>query len=182
MTAFDPWQACNSSLLKKLSPNLLAWLIKCERLTEELKQTVKGYQFKVISENLREMRADEARLLNSSGQVWERRISHQSDAGEVVRASVVISAKTYTEFQSTFDNLKDQPIGNTLFFNNSSITRSAFEYSKIGTHWARRSIFHWNAQKIIVTEIFTDNLPIYQTHTMHSTFLEKLKLQKFRKF
>ena len=171
----NTWQTCSFSMLTELSPNLAAWLIKPERLTQHLKKTAKNYRFHVISEQLRDMTTEELTILKTNGQVWERQTSHQSDAGEMIRAAVVISEKTYREFQSTFDHLKDKPIGDALFFNNPTVKRSAFEYAKAGTRWARRSVFSWNGHSIIVTELFTDNLPLYQQQTEFATLWQTIK-------
>lgn len=175
MTSFNTWQPCDFSLLKKLSPNLAAWLIKPERLTEQLKKTVKNYKLQLIRECLREATTEESQLLNTQGQVWVREISHQSDEAELIQASVVVSANTYYQFQPTFDNLKNNSIGNALFFNNPEVTRSAFEYAKIAGRWARRSVFCWNTHKIIITEIFTEDLPAYQKKVISLTLWQKLK-------
>lgn len=174
MNTTNTWQPCSFALLKKLSPRLAQWLIKPERLTRQLKSVTKDYQMTVTQEGLRRATPDELTFFNSA-QIWEREISHRSGTNEMIYASVTLSAETYAAYQETFDNLSNRSIGETLFFNNPEVRRSAFEYAKVGDRWARRSTFFWNQHKILVTEYFTENLPAYQNTTPPLNGRQKLK-------
>lgn len=176
MQLSSDWQHCDFSLLKKLSPNLAQWLIKPERLTRHLKQSVQHYQLKCLSQSLRPATKAEQQILQSdNAQLWERKIAHCSGEQTLIQASVMVSERDYRLHQATFDQLSNLSIGEHLFYNNDKTQRSHFEYAQINGQWARRSIFTWQNCRIIVTEIFSSDLPPFIAQHQPAKWQQKIK-------
>ena len=117
------------------------------------------------------------------------RETYLGDTGNpVVYARVTMPQSTYQFKKFELDNLGNKPIGETLLYQDPTLTRSEFEVKRVTCNdellfdilvhdnfykaeivksarvnelWARRSFFTISGNPILITEVFLSNIPDY---------------------
>src|SRR3989338_6914169 len=167
----------SSKIAESVPATLKPWLSKAYSLHRQLKQSGAAVLLERLSEKKGKFTASEQHILLES-QGWVREICHQVNGQRVIYGRVAIPQKTYELMQQELSALGDRPIGDTLLFHHRGVRRGRFEFAVIdakeadyhiafqvlgikkGKLWARRSIFYWYEQPLIITEIFVaERLP-----------------------
>lgn len=178
------WTDCIDSLLEQLSETQKDWLLKPFVLSQAMRDCAGELNVKRIKEELALPTKEEvARLALDNVQAWIRQIYIIGDNLPFSYAKVVVPIETYQKFQSDFDNLKDNLLGEKLLYTRDDLTRSPFEYACImqgsplyndavdilpinkqpAYLWARRSVFNMSIYPLLVTEVFLPDMPKYAT-------------------
>lgn len=167
------------------------WLTKPYVLTQALKRVCSDFCVKVKQEDVKPLQADEIAALgcyhNPNGYIRETYLGSRDNA--LVYARVTMPQSTYEFKRKDFENLGNRPIGESLLYNDPSVTRSGFEINRITLNdellfdsevhesfykamieksarlpelWARRSIFRLSGYPLLITEVFLANIPEYK--------------------
>ncbi len=166
------------------------WLMKADRLVAAFQDKIGPVSISKRQESRQQPFADEARALSLKGSVHLREvlISRITEPKiDLCYARVLIPDQTWALFSEDFQALGSQFIGNTLLYDNPEVQRSDFEFAFIPSGsdyaWAlgeltqtsllasplaaRRSIFYWKEQPLLVTEALLPeliNLPYNVSH------------------
>ena len=153
------------------------WLIDNSSLTARLKVSYADFAVQpVLLKNAKSF-ADESALLGlkASQHALIREVLLMGNNQPVVFAHSVLPRATLRGAWNRLGRLGNKPLGATLFAN-SKVKRTPLEYKKLPRHnpismlvaehmqnspkalWARRSIFSLNCAKILVTEVFLEEL------------------------
>jgi len=156
------------------------WLVKPYKLTKHLRHACQQHQLKVLQQESSVLSESEIRSLQSdSNEAWVREIIHSLNGEPKVYAKVCVSMETYQAYQYEFVNLAENPIGETLLFHNPEVERAPFSFAKLTTEdheysaavkqlgvqeelWARRSVFYWQDLPLLITEIFSMQMPKFR--------------------
>ena len=153
------------------------WLIDNSSLTSRLKVSYEDFAVQpVLLKNAKSF-ADESALLGlkASQHALIREVLLMGNNQPVVFAHSVLPRTSLRGAWRGLGRLGNEPLGATLFAN-PKVKRTPLEYKKLPRHhpisirvaehmqnspkalWARRSIFSLNCAKILVTEVFLDEL------------------------
>ena len=168
----------SSWLTKPLnSGNLRHWLIDNGSLTARLKACYADFSLRpVLLKNGRAF-IDESKLLGLkvSQHALIREVTLMGNKQPVVFAHSVLPRASLRGVWRGLGKLGNQPLGAALFAN-SKVKRTPLEYKKLPRQhpisvrlsrhmsnvpialWARRSVFQLNCAKILVTEVFLEQL------------------------
>ena len=128
--------------------NNLLWLTKPYKLSQHFKALVPDYEFSLEQESWVKNQK------NNPENIFERWITHKSHSNILAWGCVQIPEKTYQAYENDFGELKSNPIGETLLFNNPEVIRGKFLYARINHYLARKSVFYWRGLPLIIIEIF----------------------------
>lgn len=143
-----------------------------KRLSHYFEQHWPNVHLRLLSESFHPIFTEEKDCFDTTHQhFWLRKIFLCSDTTPLSYARVVVPEATYQRFQNQFDQLKQNPIGETLLHHNPAVTRSEFEYRHIPSidplylemlgyypdlkqpAIGRRSVFLWESLPLLITEI-----------------------------
>lgn len=159
--------------------NLVYWLTEVKAFTPELKQHVKALHVEVLSQEKMALYEDELELLAQSHRHDEglvRTVVIYADEQPVCFARVVVSDDIREKQFKDFDELKNKPLGETLFFNSPDAYRNNFQFFRVGAAeqftsalptnlqdqfytYGRSSIFNNDNGQVLVTELFSKHIP-----------------------
>jgi chorismate lyase len=165
--------------LKKpmLAKSLQPWLIDTGSLTTRLQQRYINFAVKPVAVKYAKPIQDEAALLHLSMHkvALIREVLLMGNNQPVVFAHSVLPRTSLRGAWHGLGRLGNKPLGATLFAN-PKVKRTPLSYKKLSPHhklyqhatahlafkpthlWARRSIFSLNCAKILVTEVFLEQL------------------------
>lgn len=176
----QPWQKKPVFLSSAQNQkNQFNWLTQPYHLSKQLKAATPNYRFVLEQESFQELK------LENTGEVFLRESTHRDGEKILVWNRVIIPLKTYQIYQAEFKNLNNQPIGQTLLFNNPEVRRGPFEYTQVEAELpngdiqlllARRSVFHWRGHPFTIEEIFSPDLPTFQKSFLQSN--QAIRLQQ----
>lgn len=147
------------------------WLTEAYVLTQAIKSKYKNYSLQLIKQELTATPIEDQQALNISEQSFVRRVLQSGDNIPLCYARTTIPLITFEKYRAEFENLGEQPIGETLLYNNPAVTRSEFEVCCITSAnpllqeainaanqtfaelWARRSVFWLEKHPLLITEI-----------------------------
>ena len=175
-------QNCSQSRLRWLKNPMLSaayrkWLIDAGSLTARLQLRYSHFALKTVAVKHAKPIADESALLYLPGHKTAliREVLLLGDNQLVVFAHSVLPRTSLRGAWNGLGRLGNKPLGATLFAN-PKVKRTPLEYKKLPRHhpismrvaehrqnspkalWARRSIFSLNCAKILVTEVFLEEL------------------------
>lgn len=159
------------------SGNLRFWLIDNGSLTARLKARYTDFSVQPVSLKHAKALTDEPVLLGlkTSQHALIRDVVLMGNNQPVVFAHSVLPYASLRGAWRGLGRLGNKPLGAALFAN-SKIKRTPLEYKKLSRHhpismrvaghvpntskvlWARRSVFQLNCAKILVTEVFLEQL------------------------
>lgn len=109
-----------------------------------------------------------------------RRICLNGNQHPLTFARVIIPEATYLNYKHELDTLGNAPIGNTILYADSTITRNEFYFKRIENHdplfqeiqtltpsnpkeiyWARRSMFKLPKGHLLISELILNSIPNY---------------------
>jgi chorismate--pyruvate lyase len=165
-------------LIKPLqSGNLRPWLIDNGSLTARLKARYTDFSVRsVLLKNTKALKNETALLgLKPNQHALIREVLLIGNNHPVVFAHSVLPRSSLRGAWNGLGRLGNKPLGATLFAN-PKVKRTPLEYKKLPRHhpismrvaehifskpkalWARRSVFQLNCARILVTEIFLEQL------------------------
>lgn len=171
------WQPADKVIEQAMPDNLHDWLVEARAITPMLQALFSDWRLDVHCEKMASLLPEEMGFLSTSNpQAWVREIFHHGEGKNWIYAKLSVPNQTFELYQSQLESLGDKPIGATLLFNNPDVVRSGFSYRIIKTDdmdyqaacqaldeaqefWARRSVFSWQNQPLLLTEIFNPHLP-----------------------
>ena len=177
------WFPSVEDLVERLKPEQQGWLTRAYVLSEAMRVHTDVLQVQRLAEGLRAPLAEESDRLPCAELPWIREIYLCGEGRPWTYARVVVPQETYQHFQTEFDSLGDNLLGETLLYPRSDLSRSHFEYKALKPEaplyqlsyqegcstekpdilWARRSIFHMGPFPLLVTEVFLPDMPSYAT-------------------
>lgn len=165
-TSFPKWSARNQCHFFSVPNNWRNTLFNSCSLTAQLIEISDGdFSVQVLWQGWRKINRQEALLLNSKEQVaWCRDVALKVKGKPYVFARTCIPKNTMTGKESRLRNLGNMPLGGFLF-NHPNMSRGKMIAYKLGPNklslqWARRSVFTLNNKPVLVTEAFTQPLPL----------------------
>lgn len=140
----------------KIPPGHIALMSDAQALSAKLKAKCRQLTVEVKSQELSPAFIDEQKLLGiEEYNSLIRKIHLVGDGEPWVHGRVVVPNATYHAFQKEFDNMGDKLLGETLLYDRPNVTRSEFQFAKVGHRlWGRRSVFSVDGYKLLVTEVF----------------------------
>lgn len=159
------------SELNKLSDqpdvNTAKWLTKPYVLSAMMKKCFSTFSLSILSHRFDTPSVDDKNklALDPTEQPFIREVELLGDGVPMTYGRVTIPLATYQRYQSLFETLDNQPMGEKILYNNPNVTRSSFEYAYLTekAYWGRRSIFFMGDAPLLVTEGFYATLPEYPT-------------------
>jgi chorismate--pyruvate lyase len=134
---------------------VIDWLLDNQSLTAKLRDKYTNFSVNVISQKPSTPYACELDLLdNSSSKFIIREVELMGNNQAVVFARSVIPIKSDTE---KILSIGSKPLGE-LLFDDPEIKRGPLEVGNHNNTWARRSTFTVNQTKVLVSEIFLEQL------------------------
>ena len=128
----------------------------------------------------RRLRTAEKLRVKSMHEGWCREIVLKVKSNPLTYGQISMPIETYLAHQDDLDRLGTNPIGQTLLYNKSNVTRGPFSFATLSAShplfmtlqalcpekdiphfWARRSLFLWDALPLMVLEVFFPTLPDY---------------------
>ncbi|MEJ7646129.1 MAG: chorismate lyase [Chryseolinea sp.] len=187
---FSYWKAISSTNMDDVPEPVRRWLFEPYVLSNSLRKVCENFCVEVTEQCVKYLYADEVAALRcydtTQGFVRE---SYLGDRGNpLVYARVTMPETTYESKKFELDNLGNRPIGETLLYNDPTLTRSEFEVKRITCDdellfdvmvhnnffraeiekvapvselWARRSFFTIAGKPLLITEVFLSNIPTY---------------------
>lgn len=139
--------------IKKIAGNKnnLLWLTKPYKLSQHFKTLVPDYQFSLEQESWVKNQKNQK---NQHDNRFERWIAHRAGVNILAWGCVQIPEETYQAYKHSFGELKSNPIGDQLLFNNPEVIRGEFLYARVNNYMARKSIFYWRGLPLVIIEIF----------------------------
>jgi len=136
--------------------HVLTWLLDNQSLTEKLRNKYSDFCVNIISQEENKPYECELNLLNSNKiQTFIVREVELIGSGQpVVFARSVIPKNTDTD---NILAIGSKPLGEILF-NDPTIARGQLEVGRFNNTWARRSTFTITDTKLLVSEIFLEEL------------------------
>ena len=193
MLALMPTQALNNPLtdnqlwhpagsLSSQCAVLNDWLLNTGSLTERLKSRCRDFRVQLVSEKLTAIHPDEgALLLLADPRAVVREVCLLADGMPWVFARTLVSEELFYLAEKGLSTLGTKPLG-SIIFNDPQFVRQGFELSKIQSQdnwlerqqiesahpiWARRSIFSYYQQRMMVTEVFLPSAPAYDNYRLN---------------
>lgn len=187
---FSYWKLISETNLGTVPEGIRQWLSEPYVLSKSLRKVCENFSVQIADQCVKTLYADEIAALKcydtTQGFVRE---TYLGDVGNpVVYARVTMPQSTYQFKKSELDNLGNRPIGETLLYQDPTLTRSEFEVKRITCDdellfdlmvhnnfykaeiekiarvnelWARRSFFTISGNPILITEVFLSNIPNY---------------------
>lgn len=187
---FSYWKSISTTNMNHVPKLIRRWLFEPYVLSASLRKVCEHFSVEVSEQSVRDLYADEVAALKcydtTKGFVRE---TYLGDPGNpVVYARVTMPQATYESKKIELDNLGNKPIGETLLYNDPTLTRSEFEVkritcndellfdvlvhenfykaeiqkiSRVNELWARRSCFTVSGKPLLITEVFLANIPAY---------------------
>ena len=183
------WKTINSTLIASMPDSIREWLCKPMVLSQALRRVCRDFKVEISDQSVKPLYADEVAALKCydslDGYVRE---TYLGDKGNpLVYARVTMPESTYIANKKELEALGTRPIGETMLYNNPTMTRSIFEvkrltqddellfdalvhqnfykaaFEKRGQNnlWARRSIFTISGNPLLITEVFMPDIPRY---------------------
>lgn len=155
------WYSPKQPLLS-LPMSLRHWLLASGSLTRQLTVLANG-QFRVepLQQGFSSIYLNESQLLNTglTEQAWVREVYlFGCDQQPWVKARSIFPLKTLKGEGLRLRYLKNKPLGSLLFYRGQpECTR---QIACLPEGWARRSLYYWHHQPLIVQETF---LPAFET-------------------
>ena len=188
--SFSYWKPISCTNLDYIPETVRQWLSEPYVLSQSLRKVCENFTVEVTDQCVKNLYADEVAALKcydiTQGFVRE---TYLGDTGNpVVYARVTMPQSTYQFKKVELDNLGNRPIGETLLYQDPTLTRSEFEVKRITSDdellfdllvhdnyykaeiekiarvnelWARRSFFTISGNPILITEVFLSNIPKY---------------------
>jgi len=184
-------------IVRDKQPQARDWLRDRGSLTKRL-QALGTFSIVVLQQNLATPTVDELATLNlkPKHRAWVREVVLACDGKPVVFAHTILPRQPRGPLTGWLQRLGNRSLG-ALLFSHAGFSRSTIEYKRINhrhelfrpavqsmqldpstqTLWARRSLFFFGRQYVLVTEIFSPTLtahPIAVPHkkTFDTTFRE----------
>ncbi len=187
---FSYWKPISSTKLDHIPEAVRKWLSEPYILSQALRKVCENFSVEVTDQKVKDLYADEVAALKCYDVVQGFvRETYLGDIGNpVVYARVTMPQSTYQFKKTELDNLGNRPIGETLLYQDPTLTRSEFEVKRITCDdellfdllvhnnfykaeiekiarvnelWARRSFFTISGNPILITEVFLSNIPNY---------------------
>jgi chorismate-pyruvate lyase/SAM-dependent methyltransferase len=187
---YSYWKSISTTNLQNVPEAVRRWLSEPYVLSQSLRKVCENFSVEVTDQCVKTLYADEVAALKcydtTQGFVRE---TYLGDTGNpVVYARVTMPQSTYQFKKFELDNLGNRPIGETLLYQDPTLTRSEFEVKRITCDdellfdllvhdnfykaeiekiarvnelWARRSFFTISGNPILITEVFLSNIPNY---------------------
>lgn len=164
---------------ESIPSDLIAWLRHAGNLTEKLAK-IANYHFACLNQAFMPIPDVEQQLLKQTTEhALVRNVMHNVAASPLVIARTVISEALYQQNQLQYDNLGNQPIGQTLLYQKPNMIRSSFEYAIVANDsiilqpfkayltlpqhlYARRSIFTLETFTLLIIEFFLPTITHYE--------------------
>lgn len=165
-----------TSDLNQLTPNPRLGVISTtdiQRLSHYFDAHWPNVHLQLISEQFESVFPDEHACFETiHTDFWVRKIFLCSNDLPLSYGRVIVPKATYLRFETEFNQLKTQPIGETLLHHNPQVSRDPFEYRFLNADdllsqdmqqaypqldapsWARRSRFVWAGFPLLITEVF----------------------------
>lgn len=185
------WHSLQQSDRCFIPADTLNWLEKPFILSKALKKVYTEFSVSLVSQSINYIPDDEVDPLecqkNTQGLI--REVYLLGNCSPCIYARVTVPEKTFLANREDFENLGNRPIGETMLYNDPSVTRGDFEIKrltqddyllfdsvvhqnffevaiasmhKVKELWARRSVFTKGTNRLLVTEVFLANIPNYQ--------------------
>jgi chorismate--pyruvate lyase len=137
-------------------PNIVVdWLLDNRSLTAKLREKYTDFNVKVVSQQVDQPYPCESALIDSyTEKIIIREVELIGNNMAVVFARSIIPVSSDTEELLAIGS---KPLGEILF-NDSRIIRGPLEVGKHNNSWARRSTFQIKNTKLLVSEIFLEQL------------------------
>lgn len=149
-----PWCPSKDIVADLWSEREKAWLTYTGSLTTRLRYATAGaLEHRLRTQTFGHPSADEACALqiNTDEPVWIRDIEWWCDGKLAVVARAVIPKKSLVGKGQQLKDVGRRSLGDVLF-SDPNLKRSAFEISKSQSGWARRSLFYFHGQPVLVCE------------------------------
>lgn len=162
-------------------PVLADWLLQTGSLTERLKAHCREFYVSVLNESHCDISADETvKLRLKIPKAVKREVILQGDNTPWIYARTLIAPDLYMLDSKALSALGDQPLG-AVIFNDPQFIRLPFEITVIDPDdplladigvisqhplWARRSIFHYGVDHMMVMELFLPESPAYLNYAV----------------
>jgi chorismate-pyruvate lyase/SAM-dependent methyltransferase len=188
---FSYWQPISSINLNQVPEPVRLWVSEPYVLSKSLRKVCENFAVEVTDQCVKSLYADEVAALKcyDTLQGFVRETYLGNIGNPVVYARVTMPHSTYQFKKSELDNLGNKPIGETLLYQDPTLTRSEFEVKRITCNdellfdllvhnnffkaeiekiarvnelWARRSFFTISGNPILITEVFLSNIPNYK--------------------
>jgi chorismate lyase len=173
------WQADVIQLTPSPDPKTAAWLQHPDKLSPLLKRCNQQLAVDLLLQTLINIHPEEASYLKIEPEVTAlvREVFLQGDTERWCFARTVVPPATYQAYQSAFDHLGTQLLGETIIYAGPYV-RSPFEFAYIAadswlqqrlTHyhittplWARRSLFGLGVKQLPLSliEVFLPGIPV----------------------
>ena len=176
---------------QNISPShpIYPWLIKPYIISKAMKICCKTLEVALLQHKKMPAFEDEKQLLELTHE-WPliRKVYLKGDGIPWSFGRVVVPTPTYLAFQTSFDTLGGQLIGESLLYGHPQTTRGPFDYAQLTPDhdfyqdmlhlldqhyplstqpslfselWGRRSIFHINGHPLLVSEAYFPWIPTY---------------------
>lgn len=187
---FSIWKPTSETNVDHIPEHIRRWLFEPYVLSKSLRKVCENFCVEVSDQCIKSLYADEVAVLKcydtKQGFVRE---TYLGDSGNpVVYARVTMPQTTYESKKHELDTLGNKPIGETLLYNDPTLTRSEFEVKRITANdellfdllvhesffkaevekiakvnelWARRSCFTISGKPLLITEVFLSNIPTF---------------------
>jgi chorismate--pyruvate lyase len=147
------WRLLNSK--ESIPDSVLEWIIDNRSLTAKLRDKYINFNVKVLSQKQSTPYDCELALLDSSASKFIiREVELVGDSQAVVFARSIIPVHSDTK---ELLSIGSKPLGE-LLFNDPTIKRGPLEVGNHNNSWARRSTFKIKNTKLLVCEIFLQQL------------------------
>jgi chorismate lyase len=170
-----------NSVIPKPDSNVYDWMIKPYILSKSLKKCCHNLKVKVLSQTHSEIYNSESSLLKVSAGLksFTRQVFLLGDGSPLTFGRVIVPPSTYKNHFTDFDNLGGNLLGETMLYNNPKVKRGNFKYSVINNSnllfveiskyillknlnlWCRCSLFYYDEDPLLVTEVFLPKLPLF---------------------
>lgn len=156
------WQHAGQFDTTKIPPPLLPWLTDSKSMTARMEKRCKKIEIEIIKNQTGLMTPEENKYLKAgiNNRAWIREVIMRCDSKPWLYGRTVIPFSESRTLPPEIRNLQNIPLGKVLFADPNT-TRSAFEFSRTKrlpndtqSYWARRSIFYYKGQPLLLTEIF----------------------------
>lgn len=186
----DSWKPVSEQLIAQVPATIREWLYKPYILSHALKKVCDDFSVEITDQKIKALYSDEISILkcygSSYGFVRETYLGGRNNP--IVYARVTMPYITYEARKDQLDALGNRPIGETLLYNDPSMTRGEIEIKRITENdpllfdalvhenyykaviekkakadeiWARRSLFTISGHPLLITEVFMANIPNY---------------------
>jgi chorismate-pyruvate lyase len=187
------WEQISPDIAQRIPESIREWLCKPFVLSKALRRVCDNFAVEISDQRIKYLYADEISALKcydqETGYIRETYLGETGNP--LVYARVTMPEVTYLANRTALDNLGNKPIGETLLYNDPSMTRSVFEVKKLTQDdellfdaivhenfyryfiektvsndlWARRSVFTISGNPLLITEVFMPDIPRFVAST-----------------